>query len=218
MTAVRIGLILVILSSQLAFGQATLELPISTKAIDSSSLAFLPHQGKGPFDTSLAMDISYGPIQEARGAIEKHLKIKLDYFKGWDPKGEAHITVITPPEYYEVLRHKISMTDIEAIAKKANIQGSDVQIFGIGSAAKQVDGKDEETYFLIVDSLNLRKLRTLVFTEFVRRGGSPSAWDPTWFFPHITIGYTKRDLHESDGVIKNIKHSWDKRFSVGTGH
>jgi len=67
----------------------------------------------------------------------------------------------------------------------------------------------EETFLVLVDSPKLRKIRGKIWRLFVKKGGEPSAWDPAWFFPHITIGYTKRDLHELD-VIKNIRSSWDK--------
>lgn len=50
--------------------------------------------------------------------------------------------------------------------------------------------------------------------DYVAKGGDPGDWDPTWFFPHITLGFTHADLHEHQGVLKNIKHSWDRRFRL----
>jgi hypothetical protein len=28
------------------------------------------------------------------------------------------------------------------------------------------------------------------------------------------VGFTKRDLHETDGILKNLKYSFDKRFKL----
>ena len=67
---------------------------------------------------------------------------------------------------------------------------------------------------MIVDSAKLRLIRYKIYELFVERGGDPKAFDPTWFFPHITIGYTYKDLHENSGVLKNVKHSLDKRFEI----
>lgn len=190
------------------------ETRITAKAVSLSgkNLKFISHQGPGAFDNALAMNTGYKPIQEMRPVIEKVIGRPLSFLKSWDANGEAHITTITPPEYHQVLSAKLSMNEIDAIAKRFKIQQSDIKVFGIGSAKVKTDGKDEETFFVLVDSLNLRKIRLAIYEEFVRKGGEPSAWDPTWFFPHITIGYTKRDLHETDGVVKNLKHSFDTRF------
>ena len=106
------------------------------------------------------------------------------------------------------------MERISQIAdEEMNIQSADIKVIGIGSGNKLIEGTLEETFFVIVDSLKLRRIRHRIYDEFVANGGSPAAFDPTWFFPHITIGFTKRDLFEGDGVIKNTRHSWDQRFN-----
>ena len=161
------------------------------------------------------MTIDNAPIHSLRVQLEEELKIKLDFFKGWNPQGEAHITVITPPEF-EKIKHKLSMSEINAIAERYEIQNSRLMILGLGKGKSKISENDETTYFVIVDSYELRLIRQMIFYEFIRRGGDRSVFDPTWFFPHITIGYTKRDLHEADGVIKNLKNSLDQRFVIKT--
>jgi 2'-5' RNA ligase len=204
--------LIVILYSAAAFSQTPLN--ITTAIYQNYEETFHSHIGEGQFDSTLAMSIRYSPIKSLREQIQSALKINLDYFKGWNPNGEAHVTVITPVEFYHVLKNKLSMKEIEAIADKYDIQESMLSLHGIGSAKEMVEGKEEETFFVIVDSANLRNIRQQIFYEFTRRGGDRGAFDPAWFFPHITIGYTKRDLHESDGVKKNLKHSYDKRFAL----
>lgn len=160
------------------------------------------------------MNVRYEPIKNLRQQLNKALGKELDFFKLWNENGEAHITVVTPIEFYQVLKSKLTMKEIEAIADRYDIQSSKINILGVGSGKVNLDGKVEDTYFVIVDSADLRLIRQMIFYEFTRRGGDRSAFDPTWFFPHITIGYTKRDLHEADGVLKNLKYSFDKKFKL----
>ena len=105
------------------------------------------------------------------------------------------------------------MDEIEIIAQSSDIQSADLQIQGIGSGRKAIEGKLEETYFLIVESTKLRSIRQLIWERYVRSGGNPNDWNPASFYPHVTIGFTKQDLHEPD-VLKDAKHSYDSRFSL----
>tara|TARA_B100000749_G_scaffold280771_1_gene278526 strand:- start:7097 stop:7777 length:681 start_codon:yes stop_codon:yes gene_type:complete len=164
------------------------------------------------FGNALALNVQYEPVKALRPIIEETIGRDLKFLTAWNPEGEAHVTVITPPEYVFTLRHHISMERIHEIAREYEIQKSDIQVLGIGSAKRDIDGSEEETFFVIVDSKNLREIRYKIYEEYVVNGGAPESFDPTWFFPHITIGYTKTDLHENSGVLKNIKHSYDQRF------
>lgn len=181
------------------------------RSIKSNDLPFISHTGAGPYDNTLALNVPYEPIKSLRPIIEKVVGRKLDYLKSWDPHGEAHVTTVTPPEFSNILSKHITMSEIEDIALKNTIQKSDLFVLGIGSGKKEIAGNVEETFFIIVDSQRLRLIRNKIWELFVAKGGDPKAWDPTWFFPHITIGYTKQDIHEPD-VYKNIRGSLDSRF------
>lgn len=178
------------------------------------SLPFIEHSGPGQWDNSLAMNLPYAPAMNARLDISALLGLRLDCFKGWDPRGEAHITVITPVEYWDVLRQKLSMAEINAIALDCGIQSSDVKLLGIGSGRAVLNGKEEETFFIIAESRNLRRIRREIARRFVEKGGLPGLFYPETFYPHITLGYTLRDLHIQDGVIKDAAHSLDKRLQL----
>lgn len=177
---------------------------------------FYSHQGPGEFDNTLAMSIEYTQILNLRNQVSRVIGRPLNFFTGWNIHGEAHITVVTPVEFDQVLKKvNITMNEIEAIAKRYEIQQSRLNILGIGSAKRTINNEEHETFFIIVDSENLRLIRQQVFYLFVKRGGDRSLFDPTWFFPHITLGFTKdRDLHESHGVYKNLKFSFDPRFDL----
>ncbi len=189
-----------------------------TKVIVNSSL--LNNQSM-PFvsrSNALAMNIEYGPIVKLRADIKKALNLKADlnFLTAWEPAGEAHITVITPPEATKLFAESekyISKMRIDEIANENKIQQSDLKFLGIGSGKKQIDDCLEQTFYIIVASKNLLDIRRQIYKEFMLNGGSKDNFDPYGFYPHITIGYTARDLHESDGVIKDIK-SLDSRFEL----
>ena len=194
----KIILILGFLLSSISFAQ-TLELKLSTDVYQNQEEEFLPH------DNFLAMTIRYAPIEKLHAQIEDALNTNLE------TDGEAKITVITKAEF-EVLKSKFSMKEIDALASRYDIQMARLMILGVGSGQRMIEGKLESTYFVIVDSYELRTIRQMIFYEFTRRGGDRSAFDPTWYFPHITLGYPQRDLDESDGLLKNLKHTFDSRF------
>ncbi|MBF0106669.1 MAG: hypothetical protein HQM16_15255 [Deltaproteobacteria bacterium] len=194
--------------------------PIPVSMTQAAHLDFISHRGEGRFDTSLAMNTSYPPIQELRPIIEARIGQTLNFFKLWDPAGEAHITTITPVEYYDVLREHLSIDEIERIALSHNIQGSTIEILGIGHGKAmtkqgQPDEQMGETFFIIVRSENLLNIRREIKRAFLKNGGDPAKFDAENFYPHITIGYTgAHDLHITDGVIKDVVNSLDKRFKI----
>lgn len=177
-------------------------------------LEMIVKEGAGSFDNILAMNINYQPIKKLREDLEKTLDLKLDFLRAWNKLGEAHITVITPVEYANVLKPFISMDEIKDIAQSNFIQYSEILPLGIGSGKKEINGKIEETFFMIMESPNLRKIRQKIYALFIEKGGNPNSWNPQHYFPHVTIGFTKRDLHENDGILKNMEYSSDPRFEL----
>ena len=100
------------------------------------------------------------------------------------------------------------------IARAGNLQEADVAILGLGSGKPKKSKSKQETFFLIVESRKARQIRLAIHEAYVRKGGRAQDWDPTWFFPHATVGYYVGDVHEHQGLLKNIKHSWDPRFLI----
>ena len=181
---------------------------------NNEKLPFVPHHGSGRFESALAMNVQYEPIASLRRQISEILGNPLNFFKEWDPKGEAHVTVVTPVEYFDVLKAYVPIDRIDEIARENRLQEARIKIFGIGSGRANLDGKMEETLFLVVESEDLLRIRQKIYEEFLAKGGPKGSWDPKHFYSHITIGYTKRDLHEADGVIKDVFSSLDSRFNL----
>ncbi len=193
-------------------------LTISADALRNESMPFLEHIGlpDDRFGTSLAMNIQYPPIVSLREQITQQLGLStpLKFFTGFNKNGEAHVTTVTPVEYHDKLRRFVSPEKMSEIAMRFNIQSSDLEILGLGCGQAVLSGKNEDTYFVIIRSENLLRIRRAIYEEYLRNGGIPSEWNPEHFFPHITIGYTLRDLHEDDGVFKDLVHSLDARFRL----
>lgn len=180
------------------------------------------HFGEKKWQGTLAMNITYKPIRTIRGVIEKKLYDgkPLDYLKSWNSAGEAHITTITPVEYQECMWSEeneiriLHMKKIEKIALAQKIQSSDITYFGLGYGEKVFAGQNQadQTHFVIVRSQNLLNIRKEIYSAYLKNGGDSKCWDPNLFFPHITIGFTHKDIHYPD-VKKNMEHSVDQRFN-----
>ncbi|WPU64509.1 hypothetical protein [Peredibacter starrii] len=179
----------------LLFSLSSFAFSLSKTVYNNADLAFIKHEGNGAFDSYLSMDVRYAPVKELFKSVVKSERKELK------TRGEAHITVITPVEYFEVLKSKVSMKEINEIAVKSSIQSSTFKVICLGKGAL----KNDETYFIVVNSMDLLQIRKKVQKLFETRGGTQGSFMAEHFFPHITLGFTTRDLHEADGVIKNDK-------------
>lgn len=162
---------------------------------------FIAHIGKTAMKSYLAINIRFAPIAELRQRLETDLSTELKY------RLEAHITVITPVEFDKVLSKKISIFEINALAEKSKIQSLIFKPICIGKGSQQILSEGNsvlaDTYFAVVSSDELFRLRLEIQKLFVRKGGNAKDFNPDKFFPHITLGFTHRDLHLEDGVIKD---------------
>lgn len=54
-----------------------------------------------------------------------------------------------------------------------------------------------------VNSPDLVAIRKEIQELYVSRGGDGRLFEANHYYPHITVGFSKQDLHEADGVIKD---------------
>lgn len=162
-----------------------------------TSAAFIPHDEKGAFKSYLAMNLPYPGFE--------HLLKELETAEGKTLKnrGEAHITVITPPEFDKILSKKIAMKDINHLAEQMQIQATPFRPLCIGKVTAPINNSEQAAYFVVIDSEKLFKLRKAIQDLYVAKGGTAADFNPELFFPHVTLGYTERDLHYEDGVKKD---------------
>ncbi len=185
---------------------------ISRNVADSSKLKMTEHKGESYFENYLSMEVPFEPVADLFKQVLVSTRQKMTN------RGEAHITVVTPVEYNEVLKKFIDISEIHEIAQKMKIQKSKVFVNSLGRGQKILDSeskKIESTYFLIVTSKDLVALRQEIRNRFVARGGNKAAFKPAEdFYPHITVGFTSRDLHASDGILKDRKNSFYKEIQM----
>ncbi len=172
--------------------------PLSKKLLSGSEEDFLPHTSTGAFGSYLIMNLPAAPSQAFFNTIVSQLSLKLKN------RGEAHITVITPPEYDNILKDFVPIEEINQIAVNAKIQQTKVNATCLGRSRAEVDGKTLEAYYVVVNAPGLVEVRKQIFKKYVEKGGEPSRFDPKHFYSHITIGFTDRDLQETDGIFKGV--------------
>ncbi|NUN06372.1 MAG: hypothetical protein HUU57_11480 [Bdellovibrio sp.] len=144
----------------------------------------------------LSLDLPYAPFEKIRVNLEKQLHLNLKN------RGEAHVTVITPPEFKK-LQHKLSMKEIHRLAEKMGLEQSSYTPVCVGKSALPQEGHTMATYYVVVDAENLFNIRKAVYELFVKKGGKDSDFSPEKFYPHVTLGFTHRDLHFEDGITKD---------------
>jgi 2'-5' RNA ligase len=163
----------------------------------NADLKFISHQGDGRFATYLTMEVQYAPVKNVFEQIQTKTQLKLKN------RGEAHITVITPIEYFDVLKSHLTMNEIDKLAQSLNIQAAGFEVKCLGRGEVTAAGKIDQTFYIVVNSVKLLEIRKEIQKLFEQKGGEVNSFKAEVFYPHITVGFTTRDLHESDGVIKN---------------
>lgn len=172
---------------------------LDRSALETGGLSFISHHTPVPFGTYLTQEVPFAPIKDLRIELEKTVGTLIN-------RGEAHITVITPVEYDQVLASLITIQEINQIALKNKIQSAIFMPVCIGSGEKEIDGKVEKAYFVVVKSPELLKIREQIQKLFIKRGGKDRSFKAEPFYSHITLGFTLRDLHEADGVLKDERN------------
>jgi hypothetical protein len=112
-------------------------------------------------------------------------------------RGEAHVTVITPPEY-ETLKNQITMDEIDALAASQDLQATTITpvCLGVGKLSLAM-----QTVYVVATAPGLFDFRHQVQSLNETRGGS--GFDADRFWPHATVGFTVRDLFIEDGIVKD---------------
>ncbi|MFK8032279.1 MAG: 2'-5' RNA ligase family protein [Gammaproteobacteria bacterium] len=171
---------------------------VDQQILDTRSKHFVRHSGEGKYESYLVQNIPFEPLSDLRQKIEEQFDVSLKH------RGEAHITVITPPEFERLSSH-LSIDEINELASET-IQSMTYQPVCLGRGRSRGQPPDEgtimTTFFIVVTSRELVALREQIATAYRQAGGTEPAFK-TQYHPHITLGFTHRDLHDSDGVTKD---------------
>lgn len=169
--------------------------------LNARDVNFIPHSGEGKWDNYLALNLEFSPAAD----VFKQLLIKQK--TQLTSRGEAHITILAPNDYWNILRPVgITIEEINELATKAQIQSIKFKPLCLGQSSALVDGGIEKTFYIVVESQDIIEMRKAIKKLYISRGGDSSKFlVEANYHPHITIGFTKRDLHENDKVVKNKK-------------
>lgn len=139
---------------------------------------------------ALVRNIDFQSVHELVSQLNQIYGLKLA------DRGEAHITVITPPEYKSELAGFFSIEEIHAQFKN-RVQNTTFQIICVGER-KGTDGK--HVFYLVIDSPDLIALRTELQNQAEARFKAQNkalaaSFVAKRFWPHITIGFIQDDIH-----------------------
>jgi hypothetical protein len=133
---------------------------------------------------------------EAFAALTKHIeKVEKTTLQ---TRGEAHITVITPPEM-KILNKNLSPTEIQRLADGWDLQKTPFRALCVGRGQRDLD----KTYFVVLVSEKIFQFRGEIQKLFEKKGGEKESFNAEDYHPHVTLGFTNKDLHIQDGVIKD---------------
>ncbi|KAJ3274741.1 hypothetical protein HDV01_002263 [Terramyces sp. JEL0728] len=186
---------------------------VDAALLDSSKVPFSNHTGTALFSSYVIQNLDFTlvkPVFDFVNATVGNLK----------SRGEAHITVIQPPEFDNSLKGFLTMNQINKIVLDNNLQSTPFKIVCLGHQS-QIDnlavGVRHNVYNLLVESPGLVLIRRKVYDAFVAAGGDPSNFNPDDFLPHITVGFDEKDWFEADNVYKT-QHTCVKDVQLVSGH
>lgn len=139
----------------------------------------------------VSLDLEYTEYQKTLNRLDAFLGTPLVN------RGEAHITVITPPEFSK-LTSKVSAEVIHQEWAEWKTKSFNKICLGEGSLKEK--NKVLKTYYVVVEASEL-----LAFREYLKNKYAVDDFQASVFYPHITLGFTEKDLHFEQGVIKNQK-------------
>lgn len=184
---------------------------ISAEFLHASAVPFQPHAAAG-FGSYLAMDLNVTFLNPLIAELNATSSLSLK------SRGEAHITVISPPEFNFGLKTVMTMDEINQIALELGIQNSKFRVACLARQS-QMDlklSKRYAVYNLIVDSPALFAIRNMIQEKYLEKGGDPSNFDSERFYPHITLAFEEHgDWFPEDQVFKTMRTCVSKVKMVG---
>lgn len=161
----------------------------------------VPFSNQYSEDGALIMNIDYKSVNDLKLLIESQFKGLIQNKKLKD-RGEAHITLITPPEgrtgFFpnSVGIDKVLPTDLMLDMYKNTVQDMEFDILCLGM---QSNSKGNIVFFLVVESYEVMGLREEIESYVQNRDLTIPFRAKGSYYPHITVGYVGGDVH---GVSK----------------
>ncbi|KAJ1891513.1 hypothetical protein LPJ71_007658 [Coemansia sp. S17] len=180
-------------------------------ALDSHDIPFSNRSDSRPFGSYLQQTLDFARFADLFKAINATVGTLQS-------RGEAHITVVSPPEYDRVLKPAgVTIEEIEDIARQCGLQSARLQPVCVGrfsgSLPHPMSEADNGTfllYSLVVADVfgDLAGIRQEVFKLYRKKGGEGALFQPEGFWPHVTLGFDRRDLFIEDGIYKGSNYCY----------
>lgn len=156
----------------------------------------IDHKKPAVAKSYVSLDLEYPEYQQTLNKLDIFLGTKLVN------RGEAHITVLTPPEFKAVTTN----TSAEVIHQEwADWKTKTFKKVCLGEGQIKENKKVLKTYYIVVESSDI-----LAFRKYLKNKYALKNFEAEVFYPHITLGFTEKDLHFEQGVIKNQKSCPEK--------
>lgn len=136
-------------------------------------------------------DLAYPEYHEILNTLDTFLGTKLQN------RGEAHITVITPPEF-KTLAEKVAPEVIHQEWEQWTAKAFTKVCLGEGRVKEK--NKVLKTYYVVVNTPGILGFRTHMKNKYAVEN-----FNSALYYPHITLGFTEKDLHYEQGVVKDAK-------------
>ncbi|KAJ9530140.1 hypothetical protein QJQ45_023423 [Haematococcus lacustris] len=194
-----------------AFLQPTAPLfRVDKQALDGSKVAFTPRVFGNATNKYAGSWLGF----QLSWALYEPIFAQLNSTAGVAPlvnRGDVYITTISTAEY-AVLSSLSSITiqDINAIAMASDIQASSFVPHCVARFRKSLvtPAVVDEAYNVPASSADLVAIRQRVSDLYQMLGGEPGMFNPTSFLPHITLGFSRRNMGDADGVFKGENACW----------
>ncbi|KAK3812244.1 MAG: hypothetical protein J3Q66DRAFT_404062 [Benniella sp.] len=199
-----IATLALVASTVLAARQQDKPIAINKKVLQTAKVPFIPHSGAGLFTNWVGLNVDFKYVKPVFDLVNA----TAAYGNGTlISRGEAHVTVILPTEYDQILQPAgVTIDEINRLASQKNrLQKSrfELECLGRVQVVTKSDGVFQQSLQIILKNYkDLTRFRQDVFKLYVKKGGNPALFNPENFFPHITLGYRHRDIHLEDGVFK----------------
>eukprot|EP00898_Chlorokybus_atmophyticus_P001430 jgi/Chlat1/2288/Chrsp17S00166 len=156
-----------------------------------------------PKGQELHKTVYYPPVKAVYTKLTTNGPIPSGYDRPTQNRGEAHVTVLRDVEFARISQY-VSFKDIVTLGNNNNIQGVAFTLDCLGGACRVVSGVRTCAYFIVLKTPNtaLINIRKKIQSLVVSRGGSAALFNPTTYYPHVTVGFTVQNLNPEQGVIK----------------
>ena len=163
---------------------------VKTLTLSKDVFKSVPFSSQYSADGALIRNVDYPSVHALVSQLNSLYQINLQ------DRNEAHITVVTPPEFQASIAKFVSASEMLA-RYSPSIQSVPFDVVCVGS--RKSSTAPNLVFFLVVKAPGLNAIRNDLAQEAASRARTrsvPFEFQPEAFWAHITIGFIKGDVFE----------------------